>query len=114
MNAKKTILISGAGSGIGEGTAIGLAQAGHRVIAGVQIYPQVTALRRKAEALGLSENLRVRKLDILDPFDVENACQSRSTYFLTTQVSARPVPLQKFRYRWSEKTLKPTFMRPFL
>jgi len=31
----KTILITGAGSGFGEGVAIGLAREGHDVIAGV-------------------------------------------------------------------------------
>lgn len=68
----KTILITGAGSGFGEGAAIGLARKGHQVIAGVQISPQVTALRRKADELKLS-NLRVEKLDLLDPYDIKNA-----------------------------------------
>jgi NAD(P)-dependent dehydrogenase (short-subunit alcohol dehydrogenase family) len=68
----KTILITGAGSGFGEGAAIGLAQKGHNVIATVQISPQVTALRRKAAALGLS-NLRVEKLDLDDTYDVAQA-----------------------------------------
>ena len=36
----KTILITGAGSGLGEGAAIGLAKEGHDVIAGVQISPR--------------------------------------------------------------------------
>lgn len=73
MNDKKRILITGAGSGLGEGTAIGLAKLGHRVIAGVQISPQVTTLRQKAKDLGLEENLRVEKLDILDSYDVAYA-----------------------------------------
>jgi NAD(P)-dependent dehydrogenase (short-subunit alcohol dehydrogenase family) len=73
MADKKKILITGAGSGFGEGTAIGLAKLGHQVIAGVQISPQVTALRRKAADLGLEETLRVEKLDILDPYDVAYA-----------------------------------------
>jgi NAD(P)-dependent dehydrogenase (short-subunit alcohol dehydrogenase family) len=68
----KRILITGAGSGFGEGTAIGLARLGHDVIAGVQIWPQATALREKAKALGL-DNLRVEKLDITDHYDVKNA-----------------------------------------
>ena len=68
----KTILITGAGSGFGEGAAIGLARAGHIVIATVQISPQVTALRRKAEELQLA-NLTVRKLDLTDRFDVAAA-----------------------------------------
>jgi NAD(P)-dependent dehydrogenase (short-subunit alcohol dehydrogenase family) len=66
----RTILITGAGSGLGEGTAIGLARNGHQVIAAAQTWPQVTALRAKAEQLGL-KFLRVEKLDILDPYDVK-------------------------------------------
>src|SRR6202046_5770227 len=64
----KTILLTGAGSGFGEGTAIGLARQGHNVIAAAQFWPQVTALRNKADALGLS-NIRVEKLDLLEPHD---------------------------------------------
>ena len=70
--SKKRILITGAGSGFGEGTAIGLAQNGHDVIAGAQIWPQVTSLRQKAKSLGLN-NLRVEKFDLLDPYEVANA-----------------------------------------
>src|SRR6185295_13634935 len=70
--AKKRILITGAGSGFGELAALGLAKQGHDVIAGVQIWPQATALRTKAQALGL-KNLRVEKLDLLHPYDVQNA-----------------------------------------
>jgi short-subunit dehydrogenase len=69
---KKRILITGAGSGFGELAAIGLAKVGHDVIAGVQIWPQATALRRKVEPLGL-KNLRVEKLDLLHPYDMQNA-----------------------------------------
>jgi NAD(P)-dependent dehydrogenase (short-subunit alcohol dehydrogenase family) len=58
------ILITGAGSGFGEGTALGLAQKGHNVIAAVQTWPQVTALREKASSLGL-KTLSVEKLDLL-------------------------------------------------
>jgi NAD(P)-dependent dehydrogenase (short-subunit alcohol dehydrogenase family) len=68
----KTILITGAGSGFGEGTALGLARQGHDVIAGVQISPQVTELRLRATRDGLP-NLRVEKLDLLDEFDVARA-----------------------------------------
>jgi NAD(P)-dependent dehydrogenase (short-subunit alcohol dehydrogenase family) len=68
----KTILITGAGSGFGEGAAIGMAQNGHNVIATVQISPQVTPLRQKAKDLGLT-NMRVEKLDLLDPYDVAQA-----------------------------------------
>lgn len=63
----KTILITGAGSGFGEGTALGLARKGHTVIATCQINPQVIALRRKADELGIT--LQVEKLDLLDRWD---------------------------------------------
>jgi NAD(P)-dependent dehydrogenase (short-subunit alcohol dehydrogenase family) len=70
--AGKRILITGAGSGFGELAAIGLAKEGHSVIAGVQIWPQATALREKVQALGL-KTIRVEKLDLLHPYDVQNA-----------------------------------------
>ena len=54
----KTILIIGAGSGFGEGAAIGMAKNGHNVIATVQVSPQVMPLRIKARELRLM-NLRV-------------------------------------------------------
>lgn len=73
MTDKKRILITGAGSGFGEGAAIGLARLGHQVIAGVQISPQVTAMRKKVKELGLEGNLHIEKLDILDPYDVAYA-----------------------------------------
>jgi NAD(P)-dependent dehydrogenase (short-subunit alcohol dehydrogenase family) len=68
----KTILITGAGSGFGEAAAIGIAKNGHNVIATTQIAPQVTPLREKAKKLGLT-NLRVERLDLLDPYDVAYA-----------------------------------------
>lgn len=65
----KTILITGAGSGFAEAAAIGMAQAGHSIIATAQISPQVAALREKVAKLGL-DNLRVEKLDLTDPYDM--------------------------------------------
>jgi NAD(P)-dependent dehydrogenase (short-subunit alcohol dehydrogenase family) len=73
MSSTKTILITGAGSGFGEGAAFGLAQLGHKIIAGVQISPQVTAMRKKVEESGLQNNIEVIKLDILDKYDVKVA-----------------------------------------
>jgi NAD(P)-dependent dehydrogenase (short-subunit alcohol dehydrogenase family) len=70
--SKKRILVTGAGSGFGEGAAFGMAKAGHEVIAGAHIWPQVSALREKAEQLNL-KNLRVEKLDILNAHDVQRA-----------------------------------------
>jgi NAD(P)-dependent dehydrogenase (short-subunit alcohol dehydrogenase family) len=68
----RTILITGAGSGLGEGAAVGLAREGHDVIAAAHTWPQVTALRRRVETEGLSR-LKVEKLDLLDPYDVRHA-----------------------------------------
>jgi NAD(P)-dependent dehydrogenase (short-subunit alcohol dehydrogenase family) len=68
----RKILITGAGSGLGEGTAIGLARIGHKVIAAAQSWPQVTALRARAQSLRLP-SLQVEKLDLLDPYDVAQA-----------------------------------------
>ncbi|TXS43870.1 SDR family oxidoreductase [Streptomyces sp. uw30] len=69
----KKILITGAGSGLGRGTAIGLAQAGHQVIATTQIWPQVSELRRHVAELGLQDRITVDKLDVLDARDIANA-----------------------------------------
>ena len=67
----KTILITGAGSGLGKGTALGLAKNGHKVIAGVEIWAQVTALQEAAATEGL--NLEIIKLDILNEIDRQHA-----------------------------------------
>ncbi|MFL6315408.1 MAG: hypothetical protein ACJ71K_12915 [Nitrososphaeraceae archaeon] len=44
---KKTILITGAGSGFGRGAAIGLAKLGHDVIAGTNIYPKSRSFKKR-------------------------------------------------------------------
>ena len=70
----RKILVTGAGSGLGEGTAIGLARNGHDVIAAAQTWPQVTAMRIKSKALALP-TIRVEKLDLLDPYEIGRACK---------------------------------------
>src|SRR5262245_27842198 len=70
----RTILITGAGSGLGEGAAIGLAQKGHTVIATTETWPQVTALRDKTAALSLN-NLTVTKLNMLEEHDIARAAK---------------------------------------
>ena len=64
----RKILITGAGSGLGEGAALGLAQAGHEVIACAESWPQVTTLRHKVGSMGL-KTLRVEKFNLLDSID---------------------------------------------
>src|SRR5580704_8456018 len=70
------ILITGAGSGFGQGSALGLAQKGHDVIAAVETWQQVTALREKAQSLGL-KTLKVEKLDLLDSYDVAHVLKCK-------------------------------------
>lgn len=67
----KTIFITGAGHGFGKGTALGLARAGHEVIASAQIWPQVWDLR--CEAKGQALELEVIKLDLRDKIDRQHA-----------------------------------------
>ncbi len=55
----KTILITGAGSGFGEASAIGLAKNGHKVIATAQFSPQVDAASAKRRRNSASSNLHV-------------------------------------------------------
>lgn len=69
----KTILVTGAGSGFGKAAAIGMARNGHNIIATVQVSPQVTPLREEAEALGLSDRIRVERLDLMDRYDIAQA-----------------------------------------
>jgi len=61
---KPSVIITGAGSGLGKGAAFGLARAGCRVLAAVQYPQQVTELRAVAEGEGLAA-LTVEKVDLL-------------------------------------------------
>lgn len=71
--AKKTILVTGAGSGFGKGAAIGMAKNGHKIIATCQVSPMVMALRREVETLGLTDRIEVERLDLTDAYDLKQA-----------------------------------------
>jgi short-subunit dehydrogenase len=66
---KKTILITGAGTGIGRDAAFALAAHGHRVIATTFNVAQADALDQQAKERAL--NIEVFKLDITVPQDRE-------------------------------------------
>ena len=69
----KSILITGAGSGFGKGAAIGMARNGHDIIATAHVSSQVMPLRKEVAALGLSDRIRVERLDLDDPYDIKQA-----------------------------------------
>ena len=108
---KKRILISGAGSGFAEGAAIGLAREGHDVIAGVQIWPQATQLRLKAEEFGL-KNLRVEKLDLLHPYDVENALDWDIDILVNNAAIAESGPITEIPLELLRRVFETNFFAP--
>ena len=63
----KTIFITGAGSGLGKGTAIGLAKKGYHVIATTETTSQKTDLIREIRDKNL--DMETFKLDITNPID---------------------------------------------
>jgi short-subunit dehydrogenase len=71
----KTILITGAGTGIGRDSAFALAQRGHQVLATTQTDAQALALQASAEAQGLK--LEAFKLDITSAADRNLLTQRR-------------------------------------
>jgi NAD(P)-dependent dehydrogenase (short-subunit alcohol dehydrogenase family) len=108
---KKRILISGAGSGFGELAAIGLATAGHDVIVGAQIWPQVTQLRLKAEQLGL-KTLRVEKLDILDAYDVRHASKWDIDILVNNAAIGISGPLSEIPLELLRRSFETNFFAP--
>jgi NAD(P)-dependent dehydrogenase (short-subunit alcohol dehydrogenase family) len=120
----KRILITGAGSGFGEGAAVGLARLGHQVIAAAQIWPQVHRIQEEAKRLGLEDNLRVEKLDIREPADVAAALRfdidvlfSNAGYGEAGPVSEIPVDLVRANFEtnvFAPLALAQRFIRRFI
>ena len=108
---KKRILISGAGSGFGELAALGLAKAGHDVIVGAQIWPQVTQLRLKAETLGL-KTLRVEKLDVLDAYDIRNAMKWDIDILVNNAAIGISGPLSEIPLELLRRSFETNFFAP--
>jgi NAD(P)-dependent dehydrogenase (short-subunit alcohol dehydrogenase family) len=108
---KKRILMSGCGSGFGELAAFGLAKAGHEVIIGAQIWPQVTDLRLKAEKLGLSQ-LRVEKLDILDSYDIQNAAKWDVDILLNNAAIGISGPMSEIPLELLRRSFETNFFAP--
>ena len=96
----KTIFITGAGSGLAKGTAFGLAEQGHKVIAPVETAPQVTALREEAETKGL--DLDIFKMDIKNPQDLAQMLEYDFDIFVANAAvneggPLAEVPMSNFR-----------------
>ncbi|SRX54309.1 putative oxidoreductase [Aequorivita sp. CIP111184] len=66
-------MITGAGSGLGKGTALGLAEQGHKIIAAVHTWEQISRLLNEIKGKKFEKNIEIIKLDILDIMDCEKA-----------------------------------------
>lgn len=96
----KTIFITGAGTGLGRGAALGLARNGHRVIATTELTSQKTDLLREAEEQGL--NMVVFKLDITNQLDLEQINKYDFDVFVANAAINEggplgEVPMERFR-----------------
>lgn len=70
---EKKIMITGAGSGLGKGMALGLAKKGHKIIAGVHVWEQKSKLLEEIKSNGVEDKIEIIKLDITDDMDCLNA-----------------------------------------
>ena len=66
-SAAKTVLITGASSGIGLAAAIGAARAGWHTVATMRDPSRSTALRAAADEAGVADRIRIERLDVTDP-----------------------------------------------
>ena len=94
---QKSILITGAGSGFGKGTAIELAKKGHKVIATTETVEQADALRNEVP------QLQVEKLDITSTADVDKAAKFEVDVLINNAGAGQTgpladVPMQRVRH----------------
>lgn len=107
----KTILITGASSGFGKGTAIGLAKKGHRVIAGVQIEPLKTTLLEEAKKEGVE--LDVIVLDVTNEKDRQFAFNTYEIDVLMSNAGimetgpAAEIPMENVRKNFEVNVFAP-------
>ncbi len=96
----KTIFITGAGTGLGRGAALGLAKKGHNVIATTELTAQKTDLMREAEDQGLE--MEVFKLDITNQRDLAEITKHDFDIFVANAAINEggplgEVPMDRFR-----------------
>ena len=75
VREKKTVLVSGASTGIGRATVMWLAARGHRVFAGVRREADADSLREDAERLEGGGSLEPIQLDVTLPEDIASAVE---------------------------------------
>ncbi len=97
---EKTIFITGAGSGLGKGAAIGLAKKGHHIIATTETTSQKTALMR--EIRDLDVHIEVFKLDITNPIDLREIDKYDFDIFVANAAINEggplgEIPMERFR-----------------
>ncbi|MCD7034234.1 SDR family oxidoreductase [Metabacillus sp. GX 13764] len=96
----KTIFITGAGSGLAKGAAIGLAEKGHKIIATTETTSQKTELMRESKDKGL--DMEVFKLDITNERDREQMKKYDFDIFVANAAineggPLAEVPMDRFR-----------------
>ncbi|WP_404408284.1 SDR family oxidoreductase [Jeotgalibacillus malaysiensis] len=96
----KTIFITGAGTGLGRGAALGLAREGHKVIATTELTAQKTDLMREADEQGLE--MEVFKLDITNQRDLAEITKHDFDIFVANAAINEggplgEVPMDRFR-----------------
>ena len=107
----KTILITGASSGFGKGTAIGLAKKGHRVIAGVHVEPLKTILLEEAKKEDVE--LEVIVLDVTKESDRQFAINNYEVDVLMSNAGimetgpVAEIPLENVRRNYEVNVFAP-------